>query len=572
MSIFAQSAEKEVVILVKGSGSSVEIAKQNALRSALEQAYGAFFTAKTEIFNDQVIVDQMISISSGNIKSYKILNEDVLPDGRFSLTVQAFLSIDKLSTFVKSKGVEVEFNGGMFALNVKQQILNEEAEMIAISDMVGVLHKTMQSSFDYNIEAGNPMSSDDNNQKWKVPIIVTARCNENADFCANYLIKTLKSFSLNNSEIESYKSLGKAVFKVTCVVNGEKNNFYLRNRNSFDFIHAFVNNISFYVSNFSITDVKSGSDYFDDIANFYWSQSLKNNSFFTEGFLRIADHVKLQQSFFSRDADDNLVISFVKSGNLMAKLDLVHPMKLAEIEKLSGYRIESKGEDLNYSFGLGGVIVRSPWKTYKLGMSIQKSRWSNDLIATVLENGPAYKAGIRSGDVIIEISPSEFHFFENEIDGNLDIEAIPRFESSENVKIKVKSTYGEKEYSVKPEFGIKSGLVVSMIDIKNVKSREMAIESCENLDLNGFRDWRAPYGYDEIDRMKSLVDNNVWAFDIGDVGYWSLYKPFRNQFYYYNTTNDREVWTFYKKISLKSVDLENRSCNVRPVRTFYTQP
>ena len=92
-SAFAQSAGNEVVILVKGSGNSVEIAKQNALRSALEQVYGAFFTAKTEIFNDQVIVDQMISISSGNIKSFKILSEDVLPDGRFSLTIQAFLSI-----------------------------------------------------------------------------------------------------------------------------------------------------------------------------------------------------------------------------------------------------------------------------------------------------------------------------------------------------------------------------------------------------------------------------------------------------------------------------------------------
>ena len=50
--IFAQEAENEVTITVSGSGKTQEEAKQSALRSAIEQAFGAFISSKTEVFND----------------------------------------------------------------------------------------------------------------------------------------------------------------------------------------------------------------------------------------------------------------------------------------------------------------------------------------------------------------------------------------------------------------------------------------------------------------------------------------------------------------------------------------
>jgi ABC-type uncharacterized transport system substrate-binding protein len=77
----AQSENKDVTITASGSGKTLEDAKQSALRSATEQAFGAFISTKTEMFNDQVVADQMASVSSGNIKSFEILNQDQLPDG-----------------------------------------------------------------------------------------------------------------------------------------------------------------------------------------------------------------------------------------------------------------------------------------------------------------------------------------------------------------------------------------------------------------------------------------------------------------------------------------------------------
>ena len=71
----AQTDNKDVVITSSGSGTSQELAKQTALRNAIEQAFGTFISSKTEILNDEIVADQMSSVSSGNIKSYEVLNE-----------------------------------------------------------------------------------------------------------------------------------------------------------------------------------------------------------------------------------------------------------------------------------------------------------------------------------------------------------------------------------------------------------------------------------------------------------------------------------------------------------------
>ena len=90
----AQTDNKDVSITASGSGKTLEEAKQSALRSCTEQAFGAFISSKTEMFNDEVVADQMASVSSGNIKSYEILNQDQLPNGRWGVTVKSIVSVE----------------------------------------------------------------------------------------------------------------------------------------------------------------------------------------------------------------------------------------------------------------------------------------------------------------------------------------------------------------------------------------------------------------------------------------------------------------------------------------------
>ena len=52
---FSQTASKEVSITASGSGKTLEDAKQASLRSATEQAFGAFISSKKEMFNAYLV-------------------------------------------------------------------------------------------------------------------------------------------------------------------------------------------------------------------------------------------------------------------------------------------------------------------------------------------------------------------------------------------------------------------------------------------------------------------------------------------------------------------------------------
>lgn len=71
----AAQAPQEVTLTVSSDGSTKEEATKNALRSAIEQAYGVFVSANTTILNDELVKDEIVTVSNGSIKDYK----EILP-------------------------------------------------------------------------------------------------------------------------------------------------------------------------------------------------------------------------------------------------------------------------------------------------------------------------------------------------------------------------------------------------------------------------------------------------------------------------------------------------------------
>ena len=69
-------AKDEVLLIVSGDGSTKEEATKAALRSAIEQAFGTFVSSNTKILNDELVKDEIVTVASGNIKSYKYLIEN----------------------------------------------------------------------------------------------------------------------------------------------------------------------------------------------------------------------------------------------------------------------------------------------------------------------------------------------------------------------------------------------------------------------------------------------------------------------------------------------------------------
>ena len=212
----------EVSLVVSSKGTTEEEAKTNALRSAIEQAFGTFVSSRTEILNDDLVQDQMVSLSNGNIKKFEILSSLYLPEQNSHLvTLNATVSLDKLTSFVQSKGYnDVSFDGGGFAMNLKIQKLNASSEVIAIENLLEQGLMLSEGFFDRELKVGDPKletSNDPSSLKYVVPLTVNTILSSNWSNFHDYYIKTLKNISMSKEEVASYKDLNKMVYEYVVV-------------------------------------------------------------------------------------------------------------------------------------------------------------------------------------------------------------------------------------------------------------------------------------------------------------------------------------------------------------------
>ena len=349
----AQDGDKIVTITSNGSGKTQEEAQQNALRSAIEQAFGAFISSKTEILNDNLVSDQITSIANGNIQSFQILNEAQLPNNTWVTTLKAIVSVSKLTKFVESKGVTVEIKGGLFALNIKQQLLNEQGELDAVSNLVGVIHEIMQNAYDYTITTATPQSKDANSKTWVIPIVVTSKANKNSDFCANYLIKNLTAVSLSKDEEQNYKALNKHISYVFINYAGTTYRFGLRNYNSrlaLKFLsQSWGNYDRLFIAQSDLSSI-SGLDFETNsvIAN----KSIV--SFETNTFSYFRDYIysEFRQNFNRMDL---VYFNFYKQGDNTNTFSWEESFTLEQINQITGYKVHPFGNTSKFSHD--GIVV-----------------------------------------------------------------------------------------------------------------------------------------------------------------------------------------------------------------------
>ena len=202
--------EKTVTLTVSGQGQTQDEAKQNALRNAIEQAFGAFISSKTEILNDELVKDEIVSVSNGNIQKFEVVSEVKIPDGGYATTLKAIVSVTKLTSFCESKGVSVEFKGSLFAFNINQQKINETNEAIAIRDIIEVTSGILKKSFYGIVKAGDPIL--ENGDNYLLPLEIEIRVNNSVNSAINFFYTSIKNLSMSKAEIENYNSIKKPIF------------------------------------------------------------------------------------------------------------------------------------------------------------------------------------------------------------------------------------------------------------------------------------------------------------------------------------------------------------------------
>ncbi len=245
--------DKTVTLVASGQGKTQDEAKQVALRSAIEQAFGTFISSKTEILNDNLVKDEIVSVTNGNIQKFDVLSELQLPDGSYATTLKAIVSVTKLTSFCESKGVEVEFKGALFAFNINQQMLNELNEQKLIGNMKSIVNSISKNAFNYEIKTDQPLSISGSNDEWNVPVTIDVTVNKNFVNIPKIIFSTLKGCALSQTEAETYIKLNKKIYAVTIAMN--KNNYircYLRSAKSVDILIDLIYSFSKDIMNFQV--------------------------------------------------------------------------------------------------------------------------------------------------------------------------------------------------------------------------------------------------------------------------------------------------------------------------------
>ncbi len=152
----AQSDE-QITLTVSSDGPTKDEAIKNALRTAIEQAYGAFVSANTTILNDDLVKDEIVTISTGAIKEYSILSEVAKPDGNgYMVTTKATVSLPHLIKYAQNHGSECEFAGNTFGMQMKLKELRMKNEEKALENLITEVKSILPAMISWEMEMGEP--------------------------------------------------------------------------------------------------------------------------------------------------------------------------------------------------------------------------------------------------------------------------------------------------------------------------------------------------------------------------------------------------------------------------------
>ena len=347
----------DVTLTVLGTGVNKEEAVTNALRSAIEQAYGVFVSSDLTILNDEVVRNEIATISKGNIKSYKELSVSLLPNNNYSVTLSAVVSTDKLINYAKVNNFRIEFAGGVFGQRLKLLELNEKNEKIAIDNMVHQLNLIIPHMFYFKVDSLETPRAD-RHSNYYIPARLRIYANDyNVEF-NNVLFGTLKSLSLTENERHEYEQMNREYYDYN--FGSEIQKIYLRNdsRKVFDIIFSKLNSAAMdvnMIANLSDGTVMNANISFN--TNTFELQRLGGDESIQNEFLRdqeeyfILKHIKDTPRVYLQTLDYKCEPSFlfsVQGGKLLFERRILIGLFLdSDLSKIAGFELKSENHSMS---------------------------------------------------------------------------------------------------------------------------------------------------------------------------------------------------------------------------------
>jgi len=215
-----KSQDDGITICATGYGENMDQAITASVRSALEQTFGVFLTSdtRTEI-NESTsselelsVVDEMASLTNGNIVSYEVISSGLLETGEAMVTTRCTIALEPMQSFVQSKGHSATFSGGLFGRAIKLRELNILAEDAAMQDLVDMTRLMLATAVDFDVAPGDPQQSDND---WILPLTIKCKWNSNFTTWKTHFIQSLEGMAMDENEIEDFQNSRQDVVAVS---------------------------------------------------------------------------------------------------------------------------------------------------------------------------------------------------------------------------------------------------------------------------------------------------------------------------------------------------------------------
>lgn len=214
--VATQSFAQEVSLVCNGEGASKGEAVKNALRSAVEQTFGAFVSSNTEVVNDELIRDEIVSISRGNIKNFKEIS--YIDEGEQKrVTLEATVSVDNLINYAKNKGMSTDLAGTALAANFKLRQLYLANGAKAMLHLFRILSRYAEGMYDFSIQTKEPIVQ--SHDELVFDLVRGTNINIKAN---DVLIDVTVDYELNQNGVEFYKTYKETVRTIENSINSVK--------------------------------------------------------------------------------------------------------------------------------------------------------------------------------------------------------------------------------------------------------------------------------------------------------------------------------------------------------------
>lgn len=172
------ATEGEKKIITTGYGSTPEAAEQDALRNAVAEAVGSVVSSTTIVENDEVIEDEILSLSHGFVRTHRVLSVGGNVEESFSATIVAIVAQKQIVERLATYGVKISYNAGGIFAQYNQWDNLKEAELTMVNKFFGpeALARRASNVYNYELRAHEPLREDD---YYKIRLDVVAFQNSN---------------------------------------------------------------------------------------------------------------------------------------------------------------------------------------------------------------------------------------------------------------------------------------------------------------------------------------------------------------------------------------------------------